>query len=54
MNIVEVTKEINQEVKESQEYYGMSKKIREWVHDQVETCLALHQIRKDVMIIVGR
>ena len=49
MNIVDVTKEINQEVKESQEYYGMSKKIREWVHDQVETCLALHDIKLEVV-----
>ena len=54
MNIVQVTKELNKEVIESEEYYGMSKAIREWVHDQVETCLALHQIRKDVTIIVGR
>ena len=53
MNIVEITKEINQEVKESREYHAIGKAVKEWAHDQVETCLALHQIRKDVMIIVG-
>ena len=48
MNIVEITKEINQEVKESREYHAIGKAVKEWVREQSLTCYAIHEIKLEV------